>query len=329
MRPWLQGRFAQAEQKFLQMRAEVPGNFNTSILVWQSEMEMERGRFAAAAALLNEAKKANAPDIRGMAQRRFGCLLLSVGRFSEAEKNALEDRRWDGDVHTLKLKFPMDLVTLGEVFLIGGRFSEAIQIFQQAQALAKKVSSIDGYEWFRAQVNIAFAYLEMGQLELAAEASQRALAEADREWGTPSIPVMDALDVMGAVQLARSDLKSAAESLSRSMQARESLYGPRHPKVAESYMHAAMLSWAEGNRDEAIRLTSESLAVEQSLAAGGPNARWAMARLAAAELLTKAGEANDALDCYQSAIPILERELGSDTPRVAEARKRFSALSGQ
>jgi tetratricopeptide (TPR) repeat protein len=324
MRPWLQGKFPEAEATFFQKRADLP-NFAQALL-WESEFETERARFEQASALINEAKKIETTDSEGLPERRLARLLLSVGRFSEAQKTALSGRRWDGDVRTLKLTSAMDLVTIGEVYLAKGRYSEAITILGKGRDAAKNTSTLDGLEWVRAQNYIALADLNLGQLQAASQVAHLTLSAAEHEWGAPDIPAMDALDIIGLIKIAENDLSNADGSLTQSRRWREALYGARHPKVAASYMHAALLSAAQGNGMEAVRLTSQAMEIQKSLAVGGPNGMWGLALLSGAEVLASVGQNNDARECYQSALPILEQELGSDAPRVVDAHKSYAKL---
>ncbi len=319
MRPWLQGKFSEAEQTFAEMRSPA---FPQAFL-WEAEFETERARFGQAAALIKEANRVETTDSRGLAEHRLARLYLSVGRFAEAQKTALSDHKWDGtDVRKLKVSSAIDLVTIGEVYLAKGRFSDAKVIFEKAQDAAKNISTIDGLEWVRAQNDIAVADLNIGLLSTALQEAGLALSAAERQWGAASIPSMDVQDTLGLVRLDEKRFGDAEVLLSQSRLRREALYGKSHPKVAASYLHAALLSAAQNHLGEAVRLTRISLEIENSLAAGSFNGRRALVLLSAAEVFGAAGQSQDAEDCYRSALPVLEKELGTDAPRVTEARKR-------
>src|ERR1039457_2573942 len=72
MRPWLQGRFSEAEQKFTQMSRVVPTASDIPmrpavssvpvLLLWRAEFEIERARFGPAGALIREAQEAGTSD---------------------------------------------------------------------------------------------------------------------------------------------------------------------------------------------------------------------------------------------------------------------------
>lgn len=327
MRPWLQGDFSEAERQFALMRRTVPTG--PDMLAWEAEFEIERARFGLAAACINQAKRMGMTGTAELLERRQARLLLSVGQFAEAYQVALEGHRWDGkDVRKLKVSSAMDLLTLGEVALARGDFSKAIAVLERARDRAKNTSSLFGLEWLRAQNGIAIANINLGSIRVASQVAHLALSAAEREWGASSVPAMDVLDTIGLIQLSESDYRNAGISLARSREWREASYGTSHPKVAESYTHAALLSAAQGENAIALRLVARALAIEKALAVG-PNGRWAMALLSGTEVFTKAGEADEARACYESAIPVLERELGSDAPRLESARKRASELTGK
>ena len=325
MRPWLQGRFPEAEREFALREAQLPRS--GWLLLCEAEFEIERARYGRAAALVKRARDFMTADTEGSAERRLARVMLSVGRFSEAWHLALEGRRWDGkDVQTLKGMYPMDLVTIGEVCLARGEFSKAIAVLESGRDRAKKVSSLYGVEWVRAQDDIAVADLSLGRAQAASQAATLALSAAESEWGLRSIPAMDALDTLGLVQLSESRFRDAETSLSQSRVWREALYGTQHPKVAASYLHASLLSAGQMDSDGALRLMRRGLEIEKSLAVSGPNGRWALAVLSGAELFSQTGQIDSARDCYENAVPVLERELGPDAPRLKDARQRAAGL---
>jgi tetratricopeptide (TPR) repeat protein len=296
------------------------------MLLWEAEFDIELARFSEAAALINEAKKTGTSDSNGLPERRLAKLFFSVGRFSEAQKLALEGSRWDGrDVAKLKLASAMDLVTLGEIALAKGDYATAISILEKAKGKAKNVSSLDGLEWIKANNDIAIANIGMGLIPAALQAANMALAAAEHEWGADSVPAIDSLDTLGLVQISQSDFNHAEDSLTRSRARRETLYRMDHPKVADSYIHAAFLHTAQGQTSEALDLIQHGLGIEKSLAIV-PNGRWALALLAGAEIYAKTGKTDEATTCYASAILVLERELGPNSPRLEIARRRYDEL---
>lgn len=324
MKPWLQGKFGPAAQKFAEMRARTP-EFAGQLL-WESEFEIERAHFGQAAALIREAEVRSTGGDE-LPQRRFARLFFSVGRFSDAQQKALFGHRWDSnDVQRLKVSAPMALVTIGEVYLAKGRYSEAMLILEKALANAKNTSSIDGLEWVRAENDIALANLGTSSLPKAAESANRALSAAEHEWGRLSIPAMDSMDTLGLVRLAESNFHEAEQLFSTSRAWREALYGTPHPKVAASYIHAALLAVAEMRNVDAARFITGALGIENNLAVGQPNGRWALSLVTGADVFERLGRIDDAKDCYKGALPILERELGADAPRVRKARKHYSEL---
>jgi hypothetical protein len=326
-RLWLQGRFPEAEEQLARLRdldRHSPWG-EDSTLVFEAEFETERGRLGQAAALIKETKKRVRLGNEPIVERRRARLLLAAGRFAEAWQAALGRRKWDGkDVRTLKLGVPMDLVTLGEVLLARGEFAAPIPVFEKAKRGAKN----DGWfavEWFRAQNGTAIAHLSLGSLQTASDAAALALSQAEREWGAASIPAMDALDTIGLVRLSESKPDEADAALSRSRAWREDVYGMTHPKVAGSYLHAAMLAAARKDSAGATRLAAHAIQIERALAVG-PNGRWALALLSAAETLAAVGRSGDAKACFKSADPVLERELGPAAPRLAAFRNQHRDL---
>lgn len=299
------------------------------MLLWEAEFEIERAEFGPAAGLIKRAKEIGTSDSAGLPERRLARLYLAVGRLADAQALALEGRRWDGkDTANLNLAAAMDFVTLGEISLDKGNIATGVALLLRAISKAKNASSLDGVEWTRAQADLAIAYVSQNSLQSASQAADSALSAASREWGSNSIPAMDALDTLGLVQMAEHDFQNAEISLARSRSWRETVYQSNHPKVAESYQHAALLYTAQDQMPNALQFVRRGLEIEKALI-GGPNGRWALALLPAAEIFAKAGQYGDARTCYESAIPILEPELGHDAPRLESARGQRAKLGGK
>ncbi|HEX5226978.1 MAG TPA: tetratricopeptide repeat protein [Bryobacteraceae bacterium] len=324
MRPWLEGRFLEADQQFARMRSLVPPM--AMLTLWQADFEIERGNYGAAGDLIKEAQRIQTPETRVGLEMRRARLLMNTGRFADAEQLLLGGRTWDRkNIGDLKVNTAMDLNTLGEIEFFRGNYSTAIAVLDKAAHRAKNVSSLDGAEWMRAQQDIALADIESGSTSAAAEIAAKAFSAAEHEWGPSSVPAMDALDLLGLAQLAAGDLSNADVSLTRSRKWREMTYGLDHLKVAESYMHAAALLSAQGDHSKAVTVVAQSMQIEKAKAVG-PNGRWALAMLAAAQVLAKAGQFADAKESYENALPVLEMELGQEAPRVQRARTELKAL---
>jgi len=327
MLPWVQGRFADAEANFSRMRP-IAESMRDVFWVWEADFETERGRYGVAALLLQHAKAARESGSE-LPERRLGRLYVTVGRYGEAEKLALNGSKWDGtDVKKLKINAPMSLVTLGEVFLARGQYTGSLPIFEDACARAKKDWSLQSLEWVRARNDVAIANLRMGQTASARASIEQAFATASREWGPDSLPAIDALDILGLVLVAESKFQEADDALSRTRGLRERIYGVEHPKVADSYLHAAILAAAQHDNDAAIRFLNRSLQIQATASVGRPNGRWALALISAADIFTTAGHLDDARRCYLQGLPELEHDLGSDAPIVQRANKQFQSLPG-
>ena len=328
MLPWVQGRFAEAVENFNRMRPSVAPLMGEQFLEWEAEFEIERGRYGVAAALLREAKKVRTGDAQfEMVEKRQARLYWTVGQFADAEKTALNGRKWNGkDIQKLKISAPMSLVTIGEVYLARGKNAEGVTILAEACKRSKKDWSLNALEWIRAQDDIAVAALRTGQMAAAVESAEQAFTTAGHEWGATSIPAMDALDTIGLVRIAESKFQEADAALSLSRKFRETLYGPEHPKVADSYLHAGLLNMAQRANDAAIQFATQSLQIQKAASVGGPNGRWALALVAASAIFVEAGHADDAKECYRDALPVLERELGTDAPAFEAARMKYKQL---
>jgi len=326
-RPWLEGRFSDAEQNFAQMRRASPV-FESSVVLWQADYEIERARYSRAASLIDFGKRRLEWQSANRFQGRQAKLLLAVGQFAEAQKAVLGKSKWDGkDVGRLRLDSVIDFVTLGEVALAKGGLEGAIAALEKARRMSGKASSLYGPEWVRANDDIAIADLGLGSLQAASEAASAALSAAAHEWGTGSIPAMDSLDALGLVQISQGAFPSAEESLARALAWREGTYGTYHPKTADSYIHTALLCCARDQYGDAVRLLERALQIQKATSIG-PNGRWALALLTGAEIYAKAGQIREADSCYESALPILEPELGPDAPRLKAARQRYNELRG-
>jgi tetratricopeptide (TPR) repeat protein len=329
MAPWLQGRFTEAEQRFAEERAAIPPNMLATLLIWEAEMEIERGRYARAAALLNEGKRyysstTNSPEMVG---RRLAQLFCTTGQFALAEKTALGDAKWDGkSVDKLKINSPMDLNTIGEVYLAQGRYDEALAIFEKATLRAKKNWDSDGPEWVRAQINIARSKVASGRVADAYPNAEQAMSKAEKEWGSRGPLALDALETLGRISLAQARLSDAENAFAQVSELRKAVYGLDHLKVAETYMHLAELHLAQHDYQRAVKLGNQGLQLYQMIL-GGPNVQSALVLASMASIYSEAGRAADARSCYSNAISVLETNMGKDAPIVDQIRQKYTSLT--
>ena len=322
LRPWLEGRFTDAEMAFARMRG-APW-MNASSYLWEAEFETDRGRFRAAAVLLAEARR-----LSGSGEtlwRRQALLQLASGQIHEAERTALHGLKWDGkNAEKLGSLDAIFLAVLGEVEMAKGENALALSIFEKARRKARNVSTYYGLEWCRAQTGMAIASIRLGSAEKGRELAAEALAAAGREWGPDSVPATDAQDALALAQVALKDLQGAEQSIWLSWSRREAFYDIEHPKVVQSFLRGAMLRARQDQRAEALLFLRRGLEIEKSMSVG-PNARWAGTLLDAAEIYARLGADKEAMECYDGAIPVLESEFGPDIPRLVEARQRRAKL---
>lgn len=108
------------------------------------------------------------------------------------------------------------------------------------------------------------------------------------------------------------DLGRAAELLTEALSVRSTLLGRHHPETTASLFHLASVKWAQGAREDALRLARECVAVMDEDGQGdSPLGARRVSRLAA--MLLEAGRAEEAL-------PLARRALAGAQRQVAAAR---------
>ena len=137
---------------------------------------------------------------------------------------------------------------------------------------------------------------------------------------------MDSLDAVGLVMLSQSKFGDAKNAIEQVLQARG--LRPEHLKVAESYMHSALLHAAEHDFTAALELGNHGLELAQRIL-GGQNGKSALALIAVAGLYAQAGRADEARERYKNAIPVLEHSFGDRAPIVEQTRQKYLSLSNR
>jgi tetratricopeptide (TPR) repeat protein len=320
IRPWLQGHFNEAEQQFVQARSLYAGP-DLPVVLWQAEFAIDAGRFKAASALLKEAS-----DYQHLKERREALLSFALGRYIDAFQKSLENHRWDRkDVSKLKVHSPISLTVLGQITFSAGDYTTALALFEKALHEAKRPDGLFALEWIKSENGIALTELQSNSPAEAAKAALSAVEAAQRQWGPSSIPAIDVLDTIGLVRMRESNWTEADLALTKSREWREKVYGTVHPKVAESYLHAAQLHAAQNDFEKAIPDLKRAIQIEKSLFLG-PNGRSGVLFSEGAEIFIKAGQGAQGRELYDLAVPLIEREFPSDSPMLVLARKRQAAL---
>ena len=175
-------------------------------------------------------------------------------------------------------------------------------------------------------LNQAGAYLR-GRAELAPAktASERALAVAEKAYGSDHPKVAIRLNNLANVRLDLGHLPAARECLERALTIDEKAYGPDHPTVAVRLSNLGRVLRAEGNLLPARQRSEQALAIfERTQGPEHPDVATALGNLAS--VLRDQGDLPGARKHVERALAIDEKAYGPDHPKVAVHRNDLGVV---
>ena len=153
------------------------------------------------------------------------------------------------------------LTAAGNVLIASGKYAEARPVLERALSLALQAHGPDDL-----RVGSAHSSLGSALSEIDVNGSERHRREALRilELTAPdSIEVADALNGLANCVADRGRFAEAAEVYRRSLRIRETVFGPRHPAVAQSYHNLGYLHLEIGDYEEARTELEHALSIRE------------------------------------------------------------------
>lgn len=165
----------------------------------------------------------------------------------------------------------------------------------------------------------------MGDTVSVATVLERGARRIDTELAAQPAVQARLLDVIGEVYLNLGRFDEAQPLLERGLDVRREILGERHPDVAQSMDHLALLHEKRGEYEEAERLNRTALSLRRALhGTEHPDVAESLNRLAG--LLMHRGVFAEAEPLYRESLAIRQRLLGDEHSEVAVSRSDLALL---
>jgi tetratricopeptide (TPR) repeat protein len=169
---------------------------------------------------------------------------------SEQVERALEIQRQIGD----QMGITQSLSNLGVLYTVDGQWKKAVDAFTQTIALSNEIGALEGTV-SNAHNNIAFLYLQQGEVDLAETHLQKSLA-IKQEIGT-LLEVPETLNNLGLSRLMQGNYDEAETYLSESLTLGHK--NNEQDALSEANRYMAELKLATGDTDTALQLCQQAV----------------------------------------------------------------------
>ncbi len=200
---------------------------------------------------------------------------------------------------------------------------EEVPVREILERGVERTRALEGQPLLRARLLevLGSVYFGLGQFERAAALWQESLdllAGAESGGRSQRERAASLRDDLGVALLELGRLDEAGPLLDRALVERRGLLGERHPEVAESLEHLALLAGHRGDDAAAEPLQREVLAIRRDARDGDP-ARVAGALHDLGVTVTRIGRFPEAEEILREALALHRAALGDDHPDVANS----------
>jgi tetratricopeptide (TPR) repeat protein/predicted Ser/Thr protein kinase len=314
-------RFAEA----LLERVPSERRMRLTVLGTKGELLSYQRRDAEALAVGQEAvalaERTRTPDDfeLGVVYRPMVQMLINLRRLAEAQTYAERLRevnvRAFGPEH---LVMSQVWEMLGHVAMLEERFDDALELHRKSLAVAEATGS--GAERVAGRLNVATALTELGQLDGAAEAVRKAMADLEQTFG-PGHPLsMGAWSNLALIAQRRHRFAEALDHDRRAEELVRRMLGDEHPDVAEVTVDEGRVLLDAGRAAEASRAFDRALQIyDKRLGAEHAQRIPALVGRGLAQLAL--GDAAAALPSLERAAALIDQYPGGPS---ADAEAQFA-----
>ncbi|WP_213150951.1 tetratricopeptide repeat protein [Neochlamydia sp. AcF95] len=202
----------------------------------------------------------------------------------------------------------------------------ALRLFQHKKAekwylLAKEANPQDS----RVLSALGDIYLEQGNLEQAAEYSNKALAIDRKIFGKHHPMVSRDYNNLGAIYQVQGHLDKATDYSNRALAIDLKLYSEDYPTVAIYYSNLGAIYQAQGNLDKAVEHSTKALAIDLKLF-GENHPMVAIYYNNLGSIYQAQGNLDKAAECSNKALGINLKLFGENHPKVASCYNNIGQI---
>lgn len=214
---------------------------------------------------------------------------------------------------------------LGLVLLESGHYAEVELLFKRALAIREKALGASHPDTAASLNNLALLYYSQGKYAEAEPLINRALAIREK-WLDANHPnTATSLSNLALLYYSQGKYAEAEPLIKRALVIREKALGVDHPDTTASINNLASLYYSQGNYAEAEPLYKRALAIrEKTLGADHPNTANSLNNLA--QLYKSQSKYAEAEPVFKRALIIYEKSLGIDHPDIATSLNNLAGL---
>ncbi|MCA9710499.1 MAG: tetratricopeptide repeat protein, partial [Myxococcales bacterium] len=253
----------------------------------------------------------DAPSLELTLLSTIGILRQEQGRYPEplqVQLRALELLPDEGD----EIRRAKAHNNLGATYDYAGEHARAIEHFERALALYEARRGPDHPDNVYPLANLAWARMEVGELDRAEPLLHRAIDLQRRANTSDTYALATLLSHLGSLHAQRGQHPQALATYEEALTVAEAEFGPEHPMVGNVVMNMAGERMGLGQPAQAQQTYERALGILER-ALGPQHDDVALARSNLADLLVTRGQPAEALEQARQAIAIYEAlGLGSD-----------------
>lgn len=268
--------------------------------------------------LLENADKfgAETKDTNGLyfAAGRYQRLL---GNYGPAEKSHLRAAETSASVFGEESEtHSRDLDSLAIVYLVQGRYDEAIENLKEAQRIDEMTIGREHPNYAVRLNNLASVYHSQGRYDEAIEKYEEALRIDEKTIGYEDPGYAAHLNNLGEVYRIQGRYDEAIEKHEKALRIVEKTIGREHPDYAKHLNNLGEVYRMQGRYDEAIGKYEEAFRINEKTL--GPEHPLCATQFNNIALVNRAlGRYDEAINKYEKALRIAEKTIGCEHPDYA------------
>ena len=204
----------------------------------------------------------------------------------------------------------------GILFYEHGEYDKAIEAYQQALAICRKVLGEEHPETATSYNNLGLVYYSKGEYDLALEYCQKALAICRKALGEEHPSTATSYNNLGAVYYSKSKYPKAIEYYEKALAIYRKVLGEEHPETATSYNSLGLVYHSKGEYDLALEYHQKALAIYRK-ALGEEHPSTAMSYNNLGQAYYSKGEYPQAIEYFQQALAIFRKNFPNGHPHIA------------
>jgi len=280
--------------------------------LWQVNLTLVHENNSQLHVLTERLREETLPQTEGW--YRLGILLITLGQFDKAEQvfHIMFDQTMDQDAVTkIYGMYMLGMIKNGQ-----GHYAKAIESYEKALEIMKKILLADDPLLATSYNNIGFLYNSMGKYSKALEYYEKSLEIREKTLPIDHSSLATSYNNIGNLYNSMGEYSKALEYYEKSLEIRKKNLPVNHPDLATSYNNIGSVYDSMGEYSKALEYHEESLEIrKQILPTDHPDLATSYNNIG--NLYYRMGEYSKALEYYENSLEIMKKTLPADHPDLA------------